>query len=113
MSIAKRSGDYLDCLLTRGGGLGRGQERGDCVTGNARNEATDRADQANQVCPSLGDRSGKTLRKPESLFHRDSVRTTQQDMCRLHLYDCVLIWDLLFSPKMVILQPARAGSPDL
>ena len=37
-SITKSSGDYLDCLLTRDGSFGGGQERGDCVTGNATNK---------------------------------------------------------------------------
>ena len=35
ISSTKGSGDYLESLSTRGGSLGRGQERGDYVTGSA------------------------------------------------------------------------------
>ena len=38
ISITKGSGDYLGSLSTRGGTSGRGQEREDYVTGNARKE---------------------------------------------------------------------------
>ena len=67
--------------------------------------------EANQVCSILlEDRSGETLRKQESLSHRDSFRTTQEDTCGFHLYSCVLIWDLLFAPKRKLQQ---MGAPHI
>ena len=59
----------------------------------------------------LVDKSGgETLCKLESLSHRDSFRTTQEDTCGFHLYSRVLIWDLLFAPKRKLQQ---MGAPHI